>query len=385
MLNNVYELQSNTGGIVTKVLNEKNYNPDWAVLSPVIDDYVKVSYSGRELVDFYRALDEAAENKEICYNLLYAFLRTKEYEYNTVFSVTQLAFNPIENYRMIETESITNDGTNEYGERTDATKTTFGEMSTEESATLGEGSTTVSREYGETNAEEKTVTGEGSTEAKRNYGETHTDQMTVNGEGKATVNREYGEQITTNNTDFGAAASTTTAENKVAPYESSGYKSKDKSETSVSDAAKSDKNTIKAGAKSDKETTEEAERTIQVTNDEAARLDVETTTEAERAVTTTSKANKHSDDELTTEAERTNTSTSNTAEHSDDTKATKGAQIDKLQSTIKRELTRSGNIGVTTSQQMAESSLELAQAVRLVETIARDVANLVSKGVYYLL
>ena len=58
---------------------------------------------------------------------------------------------------------------------------------------------------------------------------------------------------------------------------------------------------------------------------------------------------------------------------------------DTFHTDFTRTLTRSGNIGVTTSQQMIESSINLAPKFNLVDRISRDVANLVSKGVYYVL
>lgn len=58
---------------------------------------------------------------------------------------------------------------------------------------------------------------------------------------------------------------------------------------------------------------------------------------------------------------------------------------DTLHTDFNRTLRRSGNIGVTTSQQMIESSINLAPKFNLVDRISRDIANLVSKGVYYVL
>lgn len=47
-----------------------------------------------------------------------------------------------------------------------------------------------------------------------------------------------------------------------------------------------------------------------------------------------------------------------------------------------KELTRSGNIGVTTTQQMLESERRLAD-YSIVKLIAKEVATIISKGVYY--
>lgn len=49
---------------------------------------------------------------------------------------------------------------------------------------------------------------------------------------------------------------------------------------------------------------------------------------------------------------------------------------------LKRKLTRSGNIGVTTTQQMLESERRLAD-YSVIKQIAHSVANCISKGVYY--
>lgn len=58
---------------------------------------------------------------------------------------------------------------------------------------------------------------------------------------------------------------------------------------------------------------------------------------------------------------------------------------DTLHTDFNRTLKRSGNIGVTTSQQMIESSIALAPKFDLIDRISRDIANLVSKGVYFVL
>ena len=50
--------------------------------------------------------------------------------------------------------------------------------------------------------------------------------------------------------------------------------------------------------------------------------------------------------------------------------------------TSNKELTRSGNIGVTTTQQMLESERRLAD-YSIVKLIAKEVATIISKGVYY--
>lgn len=49
---------------------------------------------------------------------------------------------------------------------------------------------------------------------------------------------------------------------------------------------------------------------------------------------------------------------------------------------LKRKLTRSGNIGVTTTQQMLESERKLAD-YSVIKQIAHSVANCISYGVYY--
>ena len=48
----------------------------------------------------------------------------------------------------------------------------------------------------------------------------------------------------------------------------------------------------------------------------------------------------------------------------------------------KRELTRSGNIGVTTSQQMLESEIKLRDENIFIKRILQDVANFITVGVY---
>ena len=50
--------------------------------------------------------------------------------------------------------------------------------------------------------------------------------------------------------------------------------------------------------------------------------------------------------------------------------------------TSNKELTRSGNIGVTTTQQMLESERRLAD-YSIVKLIAKEAATIISKGVYY--
>lgn len=102
-----------------------------------------------------------------------------------------------------------------------------------------------------------------------------------------------------------------------------------------------------------------------------------------------------SDGTSTTDA-RTDTSTTERDEYTDNTNFTENAREDSnlknisehsdtLHTDFNKRLTRSGNIGVTTSQQMIESSIALAPKFNLIDKISRDIANLVSKGVYYAL
>lgn len=275
MLTNLYDLEKMyNNSMVKSVLNTFSYTPEWASLVDTIDGNLRARYGMRGLLEYYTRIDDA-EVKTDFENILYVYLKSREKEYEMLYELIGLEYNPIENYSMEETEEGYNNSDNMYGEQTVSDNLVFGERKTDNTMTHGKVTDTETLNIGEINT-------------------------TSNGEDKRT------------------------------PFDSANYEN-------------------------------------------VAKADGTTTTDA-RTDTKTNERDGYEDKDVTTEDEYVNSNMRHIDEHGD-----------TLYTDFNRTLKRAGNIGVTTSQQMIESSMNLAPKFNLVDRISRDVANLVSKGVYYVL
>ena len=155
--------------------------------------------------------------------------------------------------------------------------------------------------------------------------QTNTETATMGEQAKLTT-MNIGEQVTEGSTI-----------NETAPYSSEGYQSDTKSIDSVTSGAKSD-----------------------------------STQEHNDAYTNTNEQ---------TFGAKDNTYTTTTDGRKDILKKEIGSKSDTNNSTNNRELTRSGNIGVTTSQQMLESERQVAM-FNFVQIVAREVVRLISSDMY---
>lgn len=276
MLNNVYELEEmyNNRMVRSVLLDTFAYRPKWFEFVDTIDGNLRARYGMRGLLEYYKHADDA-EVKADFESILYAYLKSREKEYDVLYELINIQYDPIQNYSMTEIEDGTNTSDNMYGEMIESSEMSFGERQKNDTITHGR----------------------------------ITDTETV----------EIGEMKTTTN-----------GEDKRAPFDSANYE-----------------NVTKAGGTS--------------------------TTDA-RTDTNTYARDGYSDDTNTTENAHEDSNIKTFSEHGD-----------TLHTDFNRRLTRSGNIGVTTSQQMIESSIALAPKFNLIDKISRDIANLVSKGVYYVL
>ena len=155
--------------------------------------------------------------------------------------------------------------------------------------------------------------------------QTNTETATMGEQAKLTT-MNIGEQVTEGSTI-----------NETAPYSSEGYQSDTKSIDSVTSGAKSD-----------------------------------STQEHNDAYTNTNEQ---------TFGAKDNTYTTTTDGRKDILKREIGSKSDTNNSTNNRELTRSGNIGVTTSQQMLESERQVAM-FNFVQIVAHEVVRLISSDMY---
>lgn len=155
--------------------------------------------------------------------------------------------------------------------------------------------------------------------------QTNTETATMGEQAKLTT-MNIGEQVTEGSTI-----------NETAPYSSEGYQSDTKSIDSVTSGAKSD-----------------------------------STQEHNDAYTNTNEQ---------TFGAKDNTYTTTTDGRKDILKKEIGSKSDTNNSTNNRELTRSGNIGVTTSQQMLESERQVAM-FNFVQIVAHEVVRLISSDMY---
>lgn len=275
MLNNVNDLELIYGNeMVSNVMVRNAYHPVWEPLARSVDGNIRARYGNRFLLEYYKLVEEL-EVREDFEVILYAFLKSKEHEYKTLYELLHLEYNPIENYSMTEVEEGTNSTDNMYGSKTEREQADYGE---------------------------KIVS----------------------------VTDNYGNQQNVETVDYGETNTNTSGDSKVAPFDSSNYENLNKNTTTSNVEARTD--------------------------------------------TTTNTKNAYVDK-----------SVENVSQHADSRTHTTDEHADTLHTSFDRNLTRSGNIGVTTSQQMISSSIDLAPRLNFIDRVSKDVVNLISKGVYYVL
>lgn len=323
----------------------------------------------------------ADEIRSICSNLYL----TNQYKYEKLYESTTFEYNPIENYSMVE------HGTDVVDHTSDQTFTKGSEIDT---MAYGEDTNTNNREssYGvdkTTNVTDNSYGVDTTTETKENsYGESvSTDDRTLSyGTKEHTTNYgvtketdNYGQKQTTN----AAEAVTNATEHKVAPFDST------TAYTQSSD-------TENLGAKSEST----IERAREDTHSADAHVDKVTDTGYNDSDTNTHTANAHTDNETnvstrdahddketnvnTRDAHVDNENTTNTRSAHTDTN-TQGERSDITTGTGKdsteHDFTRSGNVGVTTTQEMIVSQRKLVM-FNFCSIVAKDVISKIADRVY---
>lgn len=121
----------------------------------------------------------------------------------------------------------------------------------------------------------------------------------------------------------------------------------------------------------------ETEETKDKKNENTETNQTNTNGERNTESTNTNAVSPYDTNELSTESQQTGTTRENSVI---DTSTNNGTYT--TDNTESRTLTRKGNLGVTTTQEMLASERTLAD-YSIVKLISKDVANLISKGVYY--
>lgn len=169
------------------------------------------------------------------------------------------------------------------------------------------------------------------------YGAVSTAKTELLGSQTNTETATMGEQAKLTTMNIGEQVTEGSTINETAPYSSEGYQSDTKSIDSVTSGAKSD-----------------------------------STQEHSNAYTNTNEQ---------TFGAKDNTYTTTIDGRKDILKKEIGSKSDTNNSTNNRELTRSGNIGVTTSQQMLESERQVAM-FNFIQIVAHEVVRLISSDMY---
>ena len=188
-----------------------------------------------------------------------------------------------------------------------------------------------------TTAEATSVQGAQTNTDTNDYGAISVAKSEILGAQTNTETATMGEQAKLTTMNIGEQVTEGSTINETAPYSSEGYQSDTKSIDSVTSGAKSD-----------------------------------STQEHNDAYTNTNEQ---------TFGAKDNTYTTTTDGRKDILKKEIGSKSDTNNSTNNRELTRSGNIGVTTSQQMLESERQVAM-FNFVQIVAHEVVRLISSDMY---
>lgn len=258
-----------------------------------------------------------------------SMLMMNKANYQRLYDLKNIEYKPIDNYNMIEQGS-------DITTANDNSTTTHGDIDTTQKI----GAVTVTKEFGNTSEQ----TSFGATNKTISYGE-----------GEKTTS--YGAENVTEN--LGVVSETDTLGTKT-----------DTNTTSVQGFNASDfKNSEKVDATIGGQTNEHTENARINSTSKQAKVD----TEKEAAKENTESEVAHTD----TRTETAHTDSDATSERDDSSKVTQGptAVESTKNNTFTHELTRSGNIGVTTSQQMAQSEIDLWTSFKFYEMIFDDIVN----------
>ncbi len=249
-------------------------------------------------------------------DMMTSFINIHKYEFDGLKATTEFEYNPIENYRMVESEGV---------ERTPNLTT-----ATSKSFTQGE-------QNNESNSIRTPELNKESTSTK-NFGEKTINKKEDFGTKGGSTTVEYGAIQEITDVDLKPAEQLTTKNNSTIPYD------------------------IKSFVDTDKETNENAVLTHEISNNTKnvlAHSDTTKVNEDAYTNTTSDTQNEYTDTDSVVEKESgtdTTNFTEKQGERSDS--STENVQETGNEKT-RRNLTRSGNIGVTTSQQMIEAEREL--------------------------
>lgn len=349
-------------------------------------DFIRINHGGlniRESIMLETEDEPANWIKWACSNLYIV----NQYKYDHLYATTVAQYDPIENYRMVETEegsnsgadsrsmtkgSQTNSSTNVKGQQTNTEQKeiTLGERVDERDLTYGKGKQEIDTQFTE-GGRETTVSQEQIDNGTKTtqYGATHDIDKR---EGIQSVDPSTGE--------INPNESTRQTVYEI-PYDGAGQSLNNFARTITEDSAYRNERT--GDIHTDTET------------NDLGRIDTTTTTgmqsfggvEEKDVTHQENKAYSDTESGTVTQGEQENTEQNSYIEgqRSDTHTETEGQRSDSESGTTsgeyERELTRSGNIGVTTTQQMLESERQLAM-FNLYAIVAKDIIGCIANRCY---
>lgn len=313
------------------------------IVSPVIDRYLDAADDEKELTEAQKTMLAA-----VCFNLYGS-------KWDKLYNILSLEYNPISNYDMTEQET-----TNEAGENSEAhagTDRTTNTGTVQDAKTgTAEKTNTGTVQDAKTGTEEKTNTGTETT--------AYTDEVERSGTDQK---RQTGTE-TVAGTDQTTTSGTSSIENGIAGFNSSSYKDSTNSDGTTSGSGSLTRNETRTPNLTENGTTSGTE-SLEHSETRTPNL----TEESELSETSTRTDNLTEESEVSETSTRTDNLTQ-ALTHGETVTGTDEREIT-------RELTRSGNIGVTTSQQMIQSEIELWQW-NFFMTVFNDIDTVLTIQVY---
>lgn len=373
----------------------------------LLTQYLKTRYGSLEIQPYLDEIGEASTQGIVVQVLSTcdATYLSNKYRYEKLAKTLDLIYNPIENYSMEEngtdsttrnsksTEGMTESGTDSASGKSNDTTTNFENGTDRHYHTDIWGKQEVSTVYGETSS---TDSSGAQTNVKESSAMTTTDtigaQTNTTMYGATSEERSFGSENTTSN-DNRTIAEQIAQTNKISAFNSSDYVPDSKVDTST-DRTETNKSTFAKDARKDtisnsdhRDSTELGQRkdthdiSDHTESDKIGERE-DTHTSAEHTDTTTT-ANHTDDKEGREEHEFSATVEKNgTTENSSERSGKRDTIVEGSgQDTTTHMLKRSGNIGVTTSQQMIESERQVAN-FNLVKIVAQDLIKLLCICVY---
>lgn len=355
------------------------------------------------------ALETYTEDKEELKNNVIATLIDKEYTFNKIANTMDLDYNPIENFNKTETFTqstelsntententmvngrVESGSTNTYGEKTSTEEVQNGERKETNTTNYGESTESTSTDFGTITENVTSNKGQQNSSTTNSIGSKVDTTTTDSGERINVTEMEHGQQDISDSNNLTKSMTNFPFDLDTQSLPTSTEQQKDIVNNHRINSQYTDSSTSTDSAVSDSVTASYGEQTNEISELKDAYTDTEekvtqgrqdssTTTNSAKTDTVTNVSNSVKDTKNLTENEHEDSVTSFVNETTD---TNNGSRSESGTENRSYELHTSGNIGVTTTQQMIQSERELAM-FSFSELVKNAIVSSLALGVWY--